>query len=95
MVIVIVRSFSRPLSSWNECFGLPHTRLTQRARTVRRRIAQLRATGLSLAGIADQLNTESVATAKGGSWHASTIAHVLRSVALDDELEWVGGSSSA
>jgi len=30
MVIVIVRSFSRPLSSWNECFGLPHTRLTQR-----------------------------------------------------------------
>ena len=63
--------------------------------TVRARIAQLRATGLSLSAIADRLNTEGIATAKGGTWHASTIAHVLRSVALDKDLRHVHESASA
>lgn len=37
--------------------------------------------------IAIKFNDEGVPTAsKGGKWHASTVAHVLRSVALDDEL---------
>jgi DNA invertase Pin-like site-specific DNA recombinase len=75
--------------------GKPAGQLPVLPETARRRIAQLRATAPSLAAIADQLNTEGVATAKGGSWYASTIAHVLHSVALDEELEWVGRSSSA
>jgi hypothetical protein len=62
---------------------------------VRARIAQLRATGLSLSAIADRLNTEGIATAKGGTWHASTIAHVLRSVALDKDLRHVHEPASA
>ncbi|WP_211881280.1 recombinase family protein [Pseudarthrobacter albicanus] len=38
-----------------------------------------RAAGTSMAGIADVLNAESVPTAKGGAWHASTIRQVLGS----------------
>lgn len=53
---------------------------------VRQRIAQERDEGRSLGSIADELNAESVPTAMGGRWHASTVAHVLRSVALDQEL---------
>lgn len=54
---------------------------------VRRRIVRERAKRLSLGAIATQLNEEGVPTATGkGEWHASTVAHVLRSVALDEEL---------
>ena len=54
---------------------------------VRQRIAREREGGRSLRAIADDLNEDEVATAKGGRWHASTVSHVLRSVALDHELE--------
>jgi DNA invertase Pin-like site-specific DNA recombinase len=42
--------------------------------------------GKSLAQIARDLNNEGVATAKGGNWYSSTVAHVVRSVELDQEL---------
>ena len=54
---------------------------------VRRRILAERSKGLALGAIADKLNEEGVPTAReGGRWHPSTVAHVVRSVALDNEL---------
>jgi DNA invertase Pin-like site-specific DNA recombinase len=53
---------------------------------LRRWIARERAAGRSLRSIADELNVTGKRTARGGSWHASTVAHVVRSVALDEEL---------
>ncbi len=53
---------------------------------VRAHIAAEAAAGRSLRSIAAQLNAEGVPTARGGRWHASTVAHVVRSVALDREL---------
>ena len=48
------------------------------------RIAGARAAGASLQMIADQLNAEGVATARGGSqWRRCTIAKVLESVSHD------------
>lgn len=54
---------------------------------IRQRIARERAEGRSLGAIAKGLNAEGVPTAMGGTWHASTVAHVVRSVALDEELK--------
>ena len=56
------------------------------SQAVRLRIASERAEGRSLGAIARTLNSDDVPTAMGGTWHASTVAHVLRSVELDDEL---------
>ena len=53
---------------------------------VHERIAHEVGEGRSLRAIALDLNTEGVATAKGGIWYASTVAHVSRSVARDAEL---------
>jgi len=53
---------------------------------VRDEVAERRAAGETLAGIAADLNAREVPTARGGRWHASTVAHVAQSVALDDEL---------
>ncbi len=53
---------------------------------LRHRIAKEVAKGTSLNALAAKLNNEGVATARGGNWYASTIRHVLQSVALDDEL---------
>ena len=53
---------------------------------IRERIAHEREAGRSLGAIANRLNAEEVPTAMGGKWYASTVAHVLRSVALDEEL---------
>lgn len=50
----------------------------------RQRIAAERDNGRTLAAIANDLNDDGVSTARGGRWHPSTIAHVLRSVALDE-----------
>jgi len=55
------------------------------AESTRERIAQTRADGATLAAIAQVLNEDDVQTARGGTWHPSTVAHVLRSVALDAE----------
>jgi len=52
---------------------------------VRSRIADEHAQGRSLRSIATDLNTDEVATARGGKWHASTIRRVLDSLALDAE----------
>ena len=52
---------------------------------VRRRIAVDHDAGISLRAIAQALNTESVPTARGGRWHASTIRRVLDSLDLDAE----------
>lgn len=52
---------------------------------VRRRISAERDQGETLTAIASRLNEELVPTARGGTWHPSTIAHVLKSVALDEE----------
>lgn len=52
---------------------------------IRRRIAEMRSAELSMAAIADILNTEQVPTARGGSWHASTVRRVLVSLELDAE----------
>lgn len=49
---------------------------------VRERIADEQQQGKSLRAIAATLNAEQVPTARGGIWHASTIAHVLRSPSL-------------
>lgn len=54
---------------------------------VRRRIASEVRKGRSLRSIAQDLNDRGVATAKGGTWHASTVAHVARSVARDASLK--------
>jgi DNA invertase Pin-like site-specific DNA recombinase len=53
---------------------------------VRERIAREVSEGRSLRAIADQLNTEQVSTAKGGTWYASTVRHVARSVAREAAL---------
>lgn len=54
---------------------------------IRLHIAWERAKGLSLGAIAKKLNEEGVPTAtKGGHWYASTVSHVLRSIALDEGL---------
>lgn len=57
---------------------------------VRRRIARARDGGRSLQAIADELNAKGVATARGGRWYPSTVAHVAKSVALDRELAQAG-----
>jgi DNA invertase Pin-like site-specific DNA recombinase len=53
---------------------------------IRARIASEVGQGTSLRTIADALNRENVPTARGGIWHASTVRHVARSVALEHEL---------
>jgi DNA invertase Pin-like site-specific DNA recombinase len=52
---------------------------------VRAHIAEARVAGSSLHAIADQLNADGVATARGGRWYASTVRAVLSSLALDAE----------
>jgi len=56
----------------------------EQAADVRRRIAAERSDGRSLRSIARGLNADCVPTARGGTWHASTICRVLDSIALDD-----------
>ena len=53
---------------------------------IRHRIARERAENGSLRAIAAALNDEGVPTAMGGRWFASTVRHVVDSVALDEEL---------
>ena len=65
--------------------GVRLGRPVELADDVRHRIAAERAAGDSLRTIADRLNTEEVPTARGGRWHASTVRHVIDSLALDAE----------
>lgn len=53
----------------------------------RHRIATRTAEGASLRTVAGELNADEVPTARGGTWHASTVHHVLASLALDAEAE--------
>ncbi len=66
--------------------GLRAGRAVELDDDVRERIVEERAEGRSLRAIADDLNFEGVHTARGGRWHASTVKHVVDSVALDVEL---------
>jgi DNA invertase Pin-like site-specific DNA recombinase len=50
-----------------------------------RRIVRERKAGRTLAEIADQLTADTVPTARGGEWRASTVHKVLKSVKLDHE----------
>jgi DNA invertase Pin-like site-specific DNA recombinase len=43
--------------------------------------------GESLSRIAEALNTAGVPTARGGTWYASTVKHIAKSVGIDRELE--------
>jgi len=52
---------------------------------VRNRIADAHNDGQSMNAIAKALNAENVPTARGGTWHASTVSRVLKSLALDAE----------
>lgn len=67
--------------------GVRLGRPVELADDVRQRIADERATGDSLRVIADRLNARDVPTARGGRWHASTVRHVLESLALDAEAQ--------
>jgi DNA invertase Pin-like site-specific DNA recombinase len=50
----------------------------QAEREVARRIHRLHRSGLSIRRIADQLNAEQVPAKRGGTWHPTTVARVLR-----------------
>jgi DNA invertase Pin-like site-specific DNA recombinase len=50
----------------------------QNEREVARRIRRLHRGGLSIRKIADQLNTEQIPAKRGGPWHPTTVARVLR-----------------
>ena len=54
--------------------------------SLRLEIAAKVASGETLAAIAEALNKANTPTAKGGRWYPSTVAHVARSVALDQSL---------
>ena len=54
---------------------------------LRRSIAKRHGAGESLRSIARSLNDVGTPTAKGGTWAPSTVAHVVRSVALDAQLQ--------
>ena len=58
----------------------------QLSRRIVRRITRERQRGATLAGIADGLNSDGVATAQGGAkWYPATVRAVLQSVELDKE----------
>jgi DNA invertase Pin-like site-specific DNA recombinase len=60
---------------WGRDAG-PCTEIPDQVRTL---IVRQRDRGLSLRAIAEYLTTEGVPTARGGTWHASTIAAILKS----------------
>lgn len=53
----------------------------------RRRVVELRASGLTMDAVAEALTAEGVPTARGGRWARSIVYAVLRSVALDQGAE--------
>ncbi len=65
-----------------QVWGVNHGPRTSLPVSVLDRIAGERATGKSLRAIAEGLTADGVPTARGGAWHASTVAAVLRSPAL-------------
>jgi DNA invertase Pin-like site-specific DNA recombinase len=52
---------------------------------IRSRIVASRRNGLTLAGIADQLNGQGIPTACGGIWYAASIKRALQSADIDGE----------
>lgn len=54
---------------------------------LRQQIAQRVASGEVLAKIAASLNESKTPTARGGQWYASTVAHVAKSVSIDNRTE--------
>src|SRR4051812_48774987 len=71
------------------CCAPPQGKRLGRARSlpaaVTARVVPERASGMTMAAIADGLIADSVPTARGGArWYPSTVAAVLRSAALDE-----------
>lgn len=62
---------------------------------LRQRIYDMAQAGMSQSAIARQLTAEGTPTARGGVWRQSTVAHVLASVRLDDELASARATSAA
>ena len=54
--------------------------------STRQRIASERRLGSTYKAIADRLNADDIATVKGGPWHAATVADVVKSVELDEQM---------
>lgn len=52
---------------------------------IRSRVVASRRNGLTLSGIADQLNGDGIPTACGGVWFAASVRRALQSAALDGE----------
>lgn len=50
---------------------------------LRRRVVAMRAVGKTLQAIADVLNSDGIATARGGTWQRGTVHALLRSARLD------------
>jgi len=68
-------------------------RPTECPQTSRELVAELRAQGLSMAKIAEQLNTDQIPTARGGRWYASTVKSVLDGLDLDAQAIEAGHTS--
>lgn len=54
---------------------------------VRNRVVDARNQGQTFGAIAAALNDEGIPTARGGTWHPSTVRHVVQSVEVDRQLE--------
>ena len=52
----------------------------------RQRIATERRFGSTYKAIADRLNADDIATVNSGPWHAATVADVVKSVELDEQM---------
>lgn len=65
-----------------QVWGVNHGPRTSLPVSVLDRIAGERESGKSLRAIADGLTADGIPTARGGTWHASTVAAVLKSPAL-------------
>jgi DNA invertase Pin-like site-specific DNA recombinase len=69
--------------SRGEVWGVTKGNRPETPAAVRRRVATLRADGLTLRAIADTLNADGIATVRGGSkWYASTVRHLLTSPSM-------------
>lgn len=69
--------------SRGEVWGVTKGNRPETPKAVRLRVARLRAQGMTLRAIADTLNADGVATARGGTrWHASTVRHLLASPSM-------------
>lgn len=84
-----IRSRTREALAAKKARGQRVGRPVETAEGTRRRIAELRATGITLAEVAAALNGDGVTTAKGRPWSAQNVARVIESLKLDAQLAGV------